>query len=229
MLSLSAILPAAGRGQRMGADRNKLLLPLHTASILEHSLAKLREHPSIRHIYLVFAPEDQASIAPFASLPDVTLVAGGPRRQDSVANALRQVNADEKDEAVLVHDAARPLCSPTLIARVASALEQHPAVIPVIALKDTIRKVQGEHVSLVDRSELVATQTPQGFRLEPYLHATRQAQLENWSVTDDASLLEKAGVPLHVVDGEETNLKITTPLDLQFARFLLSQTLNLPT
>ncbi len=226
MTPVAAILPAAGQGRRMGANQNKLFLPLNDSSVLEETLRKVISHPQICHIYLVYAQEDQESLNSLRSLPDLTLVLGGERRQDSVAAALAQIQTDRLVEKVIVHDAARPLCSTELISRVIRALEHYPAVIPVIPLKDTIRQINGEQVKLVNRQDYVATQTPQGFHLSPYWQATLQSQQEDWEVTDDASLLEKAGIPVHLIPGEETNLKITTPLDLEFARFLSNHSLN---
>ena len=226
MTLVAAILPAAGQGRRMGANRNKLFLPLNDSSVLEETLRKVISHPQICHIYLVYAQEDQESLNSLRSLPDLTLVLGGERRQDSVAAALAQIQTDRLVEKVIVHDAARPLCSTELISRVIRALEHYPAVIPVIPLKDTIRQINGEQVKLVNRQDYVATQTPQGFHLSPYWQATLQSQQEDWEVTDDASLLEKTGIPVHLIPGEETNLKITTPLDLEFARFLSNHSFN---
>jgi 2-C-methyl-D-erythritol 4-phosphate cytidylyltransferase len=226
MTPVAAILPAAGQGRRMGANQNKLFLPLNDSSVLEETLRKVISHPQICHIYLVYAQEDQESLNSLRSLPDMTLVLGGERRQDSVAAALAQIQTDRLVEKVIVHDAARPLCSTELISRVIRALEHYPAVIPVIPLKDTIRQINGEQVKLVNRQDYVATQTPQGFHLSPYWQATLQSQQEDWEVTDDASLLEKTGIPLHLIPGEETNLKITTPLDLEFARFLSNHSFN---
>ncbi|MFZ8996453.1 MAG: 2-C-methyl-D-erythritol 4-phosphate cytidylyltransferase [bacterium] len=226
MTPVAAILPAAGQGRRMGANQNKLFLPLNDSSVLEETLRKVISHPQICHIYLVYAQEDQESLNSLRSLPDLTLVLGGERRQDSVAAALAQIQTDRLVEKVIVHDAARPLCSTELISRVIRALEHYPAVIPVIPLKDTIRQINGEQVKLVNRQNYVATQTPQGFHLSPYWQATLQSQQEDWDVTDDASLLEKTGIPVHLIPGEETNLKITTPLDLEFARFLSNHSFN---
>jgi len=226
MTLVAAILPAAGQGRRMGANRNKLFLPLNDSSVLEETLRKVISHPQICHIYLVYAQEDQESLNSLRSLPDLTLVLGGERRQDSVAAALAQIQTDRLVEKVIVHDAARPLCSTELISRVIRALEHYPAVIPVIPLKDTIRQINGEQVKLVNRQNYVATQTPQGFHLSPYWQATLQSQQEDWDVTDDASLLEKTGIPVHLIPGEETNLKITTPLDLEFAKFLSNHSFN---
>jgi 2-C-methyl-D-erythritol 4-phosphate cytidylyltransferase len=226
MTQVAAILPAAGQGRRMGADQNKLFLPLNDSSVLEETLRKVISHPQICHIYLVYAQEDQEFLNSLRALPDLTLVLGGERRQDSVAAALAQIQTDRLVEKVIVHDAARPLCSTELISRVIRALEHYPAVIPVIALKDTIRQINGEQVTLLNRQNYVATQTPQGFHLSPYWQATLQSQQEDWDVTDDASLLEKAGIPVHLIPGEETNIKITTPLDLDFARFLSNHSLN---
>jgi 2-C-methyl-D-erythritol 4-phosphate cytidylyltransferase len=226
MTPVAAILPAAGQGRRMGANRNKLFLPLNDSSVLEETLRKVISHPQICHIYLVYAQEDQEFLNSLRSLPDLTLVLGGERRQDSVAAALAQIQTDRLVEKVIVHDAARPLCSTELISRVIRALEHYPAVIPVIPLKDTIRQINGEQVKLVNRQNYVATQTPQGFHLSPYWQATLQSQQEDWDVTDDASLLEKTGIPVHLIPGEETNLKITTPLDLEFAKFLSNHSFN---
>jgi len=226
MTLVAAILPAAGQGRRMGANRNKLFLPLNDSSVLEETLRKVISHPQICHIYLVYAQEDQEFLNSLRVLPDLTLVLGGQRRQDSVAAALAQIQTDRLVEKVIVHDAARPLCSTELISRVIRALEHYPAVIPVIPLKDTIRQINGEQVKLVNRQNYVATQTPQGFHLSPYWQATLQSQQEDWDVTDDASLLEKTGIPVHLIPGEETNLKITTPLDLEFAKFLSNHSLN---
>ena len=226
MTLVAAILPAAGQGRRMGANQNKLFLPLNDSSVLEETLRKVISHPQICHIYLVYAQEDQESLNSLRSLPDLTLVLGGERRQDSVAAALAQIQTDRLVEKVIVHDAARPLCSTELISRVIRALEHYPAVIPVIPLKDTIRQINGEQVKLVNRQNYVATQTPQGFHLSPYWQATLQSQQEDWDVTDDASLLEKTGIPVHLIPGEETNLKITTPLDLEFAKFLSNHSFN---
>jgi len=226
MTLVAAILPAAGQGRRMGANRNKLFLPLNDSSVLEETLRKVISHPQICHIYLVYAQEDQEFLNSLRVLPDLTLVLGGQRRQDSVAAALAQIQTDRLVEKVIVHDAARPLCSTELISRVIRALEHYPAVIPVIPLKDTIRQINGEQVKLVNRQNYVATQTPQGFHLSPYWQATLQSQQEDWDVTDDASLLEKTGIPVHLIPGEETNLKITTPLDLEFAKFLSNHSFN---
>ncbi len=226
MTPVAAILPAAGQGRRMGANQNKLFLPLNDSSVLEETLRKVISHPQICHIYLVYAQDDQESLNSLRSLPDLTLVLGGERRQDSVAAALAQIQTDRLVEKVIVHDAARPLCSTELISRVIRALERYPAVIPVIPLKDTIRQINGEQVKLVNRQDYVATQTPQGFHLSPYWQATLQSQQEDWDVTDDASLLEKTGIPVHLIPGEETNLKITTPLDLEFAKFLSNHFFN---
>ena len=226
MTPVAAILPAAGQGRRMGANKNKLFLTLNDSSVLEETLRKLISHPQICHIYLVYAQEDEEFFNSLSALPDLTLVLGGLRRQDSVAAALAQIQTDRLVENVIVHDAARPLCSTALISRVIRALEHYQAVIPVIPLKDTIRQINGDQVNLMDRQNYVATQTPQGFHLSPYWQATLQSQQEDWEVTDDASLLEKTGIPVHLIPGEETNLKITTPLDLEFARFLSNHSLN---
>jgi 2-C-methyl-D-erythritol 4-phosphate cytidylyltransferase len=148
------------------------------------------------------------------------VVAGGATRQESVARGLAAVPAEF--EIVLVHDAARALTPPELIDAVAAAVRDgHGAVIPALPVVDTVKRVgeSGEVVTTVDRSELRAVQTPQGFRREVLVKAHAQAGGEH---TDDAGMVERLGLPVHCVPGSDLAMKITRPIDLVIAEALLS-------
>ena len=154
---------------------------------------------------------------------EVILVKGGKRRQDSVHNALLEVMEGENTpDAVLIHDGARPFCSPNLIDRVLDATRKHDAAIPVLPVNDTIRRINLEKTNVVDRKGLYYIQTPQGFRPEIIYAASSNAKEKNLEVTDDASLLEKIPINFASVEGELHNIKITTPADLEQARWIIN-------
>ena len=216
------VIVAAGQGTRMGGNHNKLLLPLGTRTILEFSLEPFLQHPGIRKIFLTVAAQDRHVFEKIIP-KEVVLVEGGKRRQDSVHNALLRVLQEKPvPELVLVHDGARPFCRAEIIDRVLDAALEHGAAIPVIPLVDTIRRVTKEKTEVVDRSKLFAVQTPQGFLFEQLLHASMQATANKWTITDDASMVEKAGGRITTVEGDPQNLKITTPADLELADWLLN-------
>ena len=217
-----AVIVAAGQGTRMGEKHNKLLLPLGTRTILEFSLEPFLQHPGIRKIFLTVALQDRHIFEKIVP-PEVVLVEGGKRRQDSVHNALLRVLQERPvPELVLVHDGARPFCSTKLIDRVLDAALKHGAAIPIIPLVDTIRRITQEKTEVVERSELFAVQTPQGFLFEQLLYASMLAVENNWTVTDDASMIENADGKITTVEGDPHNLKITTPEDLERANWILN-------
>ena len=208
----------------MNAGCNKLFLPLAGQMILKRTVSLFSLHPQVDHIYLVFSQEDWRSIHLFANDVKITLVEGGTKRQDSVDHALQAITQQSKEiDIVLVHDGARPFCSPTLISQIIEQTQITGAVIPVTPLKDTIRKIDKRGMALLDRSVLYATQTPQGFRFSLLQEANEYAKSHQLQVTDDASLVEQLGHPVTTILGEEDNLKITTPNDLVYASFLLQQ------
>ena len=216
------MIVAAGQGTRMGEKHNKLLLPLGTRTILEFSLEPFLQHPGIRKIFLTVALQDRHIFEKIVP-PEVVLVEGGKRRQDSVHNALLRVLQERPvPELVLVHDGARPFCSTKLIDRVLDAALKHGAAIPIIPLVDTIRRITQEKTEVVERSELFAVQTPQGFLFEQLLYASMLAVENNWTVTDDASMIENADGKITTVEGDPHNLKITTPEDLERANWILN-------
>jgi 2-C-methyl-D-erythritol 4-phosphate cytidylyltransferase len=153
---------------------------------------------------------------------DVIVVPGGAERQDSVRSGLEALPADV--DVVLVHDAARCLTPPEVFATVVAAVRAGaPAVIPVLPVSDTIKRVAGRSVvETVDRTELVAVQTPQGFAVGP-LRAAHAAAVPGTAATDDAGMLESLGHPVSVVPGHEHAFKVTRPVDLVLAHALLAQ------
>ena len=218
-----AVVVAAGRSGRM-AGRDKLAADLAGRPVLAWSLAALAASPVVARIVLVRTPEQAAGARP-GWLPDkvVAVVAGGARRQDSVAAgiralALRDGGADDH-RVVLVHDGARPLVSPGLVAEVAGAAAANGAAIPVLAVAETLKRVRGDVVAgTIDRADAVTAQTPQGVRWGVLRAAlARVAPEAAAELTDEAALLEAAGIAVHVVPGETANLKITSADDLGLA------------
>ena len=217
---VAVLVPAAGAGLRLGPGGPKALRLLAGEPLLVHAVRRVAAAPSVRMI-VVAAPaaEVEAVRELLAPVAPVTVVAGGAERQESVSLALAAVPAEI--EVVLVHDAARALTPPQLIESVAAAVRQgHPAVIPVLPVVDTIKEVGPGEVVLgtVDRGVLRSVQTPQGFRHE-VLAAVHAAAAD--ALTDDAGLVEKAGLPVTCVPGSDLALKITRPLDLVLAEALL--------
>ena len=217
-----AVIVAAGKGSRIGEKCNKLLLPLGTSTILQTSLEPFLKHSRIRKIYLAVSPNDYQFIKNL--LPqEVILVKGGKRRQDSVHNALVKIIKERKaPDTVLIHDGARPFCSTNLIDRILDATETHDAAIPVIPISDTVRRITLGKMSVIDRKGLNYVQTPQGFRLKNIFAASSKAKAKNIKVTDDASLLEKTPQRVASVEGDVHNIKITTPAELEIARWFIN-------
>jgi 2-C-methyl-D-erythritol 4-phosphate cytidylyltransferase len=223
IMSVVAILVAAGRGERMGADRPKAFLELGGQPLLLRAARAFDDAPSVELIVAV-VPERQVEEAQgiLRSLAtDVVVAPGGPRRQDSVLEGLKQM-PDGFDGVVLVHDAARPLVDVGLIEDVARAAAEEGAALPVLPVVDTVKRLQeGRVVGTLDREELGAAQTPQGFRLDLLVSAYEAAFRDRVSLTDEAMAVERLGVPVRVVRGSPLNRKITTPQDLAWAESLV--------
>jgi 2-C-methyl-D-erythritol 4-phosphate cytidylyltransferase len=221
------LIPAAGMGKRMGSDRNKLLLTLLDRPILAWTLMAAELAASIDWIGIVAQPDDRGDVAEIiASISPskpVEFIRGGATRQESVYKGLQGLPAGA--ERVLIHDGARCLATPDLFDRCAEALLSCPGLIAAVTVKDTIKVVDGDGIILdtPDRANLWAAQTPQGFEVQLLKECHDQGLTLGWEVTDDAALFEKCGLPVRIVPGEETNLKITTPVDLAIAEFILKQ------
>lgn len=225
-MNVWALVLAAGQSTRLskaGLDAKKQFLIWKDRPLFWRSARTLARVPQLKGLVFVFPAEDaEAAAAQLADLerqdglglPWRTVV-GGERRQDSVYNGLAAL--PRECDQVLVHDAARPFFSPALVARLLDGLSGgSQAVIPAIAVKDTIKQVKADRVlGTPRREELVAVQTPQAFGLDLLRQSHEAARREGWEVTDDASMIERLGAPVLVVPGEEENLKITTPEDLR--------------
>ncbi|MGB3240026.1 MAG: 2-C-methyl-D-erythritol 4-phosphate cytidylyltransferase [Geitlerinemataceae cyanobacterium] len=224
------LIPAAGTGRRMGSQRNKLLLPLLDKSIIAWTLLAAEAARTVQWIGLISQPEDwddfKVILADLSIAKPVVFVQGGETRQESVYNGLQALPADAKH--VLIHDGARCLATPDLFDRCAAALQTHAGLIAAIPVKDTIKVVDADRniQSTPDRRCLWAAQTPQGFEVAQLKACHDRGRREGWEVTDDAALFEQCGLSVQIVEGEETNLKVTTPVDLTIAEFILKQRLG---
>ena len=209
-MTVAAVLVAGGSGVRLGAGVPKAFVDVGGRSLIEHALARFTRH--VAHTVVVVPAGWESSGVGSVG------VAGGATRQESVDAGLRAV--PDHVEFVLVHDVARPFVPEAVILRVVNALRAGAdAVIPGLAVTDTIKRVDGDGVVIgtVDRSDLVAVQTPQGFRRDVLLAAHAAG---HDGATDDAALVERAGGRVVVVAGDELAFKITTPWDLTVAEGL---------
>ena len=215
-----AVVAAAGQGTRLGAAVPKAYVPLRGRSLIERSVTALETAEIVDAIYVVVSPSMEDVARRALRGHEVRFVHGGAERADSIFAALRAIPLD--DACVLVHDAARALTPPGMIARVARrVLDGAEAVVPVLPVADTIKEVDaaGAVVATPDRSRLRAVQTPQGFDLR-VLRAANEAYFggtQSFVATDDASLMEWFGVDVVTVQGDPMAFKITTPIDLRLA------------
>ena len=225
-ISYAAILVAAGRSTRMGSD--KLWAELWGRPVWRWSLDTLLADPALRHIVITVPSE---AIERFrAALPSgderCLVVAGGDVRADSVIAGLWALTGVGHDDRalVLVHDAARPAVTPELVRSVVTAAaEIDGAVVPVVPVVDSLKRVRDERVvAPVERHEVTAAQTPQAARLGALRAAIEEAHAWGRPITDDAGALAAAGVPVHVVEGDAGNLKLTEPSDLLALRGVLA-------
>ena len=220
------LIAAAGSGRRMGAEGNKLLLEVEGRPVLAWTLQAALATPVIRWIGIVGQPVDAEPIAAIvaAAQPDrpVAWILGGETRQESVSRGLAALPADA--DGVLIHDGARCLVEPELLARCAAAVQAGQAVIAATPVTDTIKQVDGAGTIMAtpDRAGLWAAQTPQGFPVERLRQAHARAEAEGWSVTDDAALFELLGWPVQVLQAPPSNIKLTTPFDLTIAAAVLA-------
>ncbi|WLR55059.1 2-C-methyl-D-erythritol 4-phosphate cytidylyltransferase [Mesobacillus subterraneus] len=217
------IIPAAGQGKRMGAGKNKLLLPLAGVPILIHTLRVFEADAECSGIILAISPSDEQqfkSLLKEYSIHKISsLVQGGKERQDSVFNGLMDVRLNE---IVLVHDAARPFIKAETVHKLVEAASQGGGAIVAVPVKDTIKKAaNGRVAETVERSSLWSVQTPQAFRASVLLEAHNKAMREQFIGTDESSLVERIPHPVSIIEGDYDNIKLTTPEDLYFAEAIL--------
>ena len=231
MSKTCAIVPAAGRGLRMGAAKPKQFLELSGKPILLHTLETLAGVYFLAEILLV-VPDDflaaaerlvsQHAFHEVGGGQRIRVIAGGAERQDSVFNGLQALPLD--CDWVFIHDGVRPFATPELLKSTWDAALKTGAAIAALPASDTIKRVRsGQVVETVPREEIWLVQTPQVFRREILLEAYREARRQGWSGTDDAFLVERLGLPVAVVPGERSNIKVTTREDLAWGSWFLGQ------
>jgi 2-C-methyl-D-erythritol 4-phosphate cytidylyltransferase len=235
-MRVSVILPAAGLGTRMTPGHTshaapKQFLELAGTPILIRTLRAFAAVPEVTELIVAVRATEMerltAHIFEHGFTEKVRVVEGGDSRQESVSNALRALESDAED-VVLVHDAVRPLIEPAVILRVIEAVEKHGAAIVGLPAVDTIKQVERTAdgaiiTATIPREYIVQAQTPQGFRYGLLRRAFAEAEADGFIGTDEASIAERAGIPVYVVPGSAANLKITQPGDLEMAEFYLAQ------
>jgi 2-C-methyl-D-erythritol 4-phosphate cytidylyltransferase len=233
MTRIAAIVPAAGLGTRMGADQPKQFLELDGMPLIIFTLRRLASCPAITDFLISTRADDvmslQDKVAKAALGRPARVVHGGDTRQQSVANALAQV--DPSTEIVLVHDAVRPFVTREQIERLIAEVRARGAAILGIPAIDTVKEVKRaslpEDVALISatvpRERIVLAQTPQAFSYVLLRDAFRKAQQDDVTASDESALVERFGHDVFVVQGSERNIKITRPSDMDLARFYLEQ------
>jgi 2-C-methyl-D-erythritol 4-phosphate cytidylyltransferase len=231
MTTYSAIVPAAGSGRRFGASIPKQYLPLHGATVIEHSLRLLLGVQRLQRIVVVLNPHDQhwRDLPVFAD-PRIVIAAGGAERCHSVLNGLHHLaTLPDHSEWVLVHDVARPCCPRADIERLLDQLVQHPVGgLLAVPASDTIKRVDAARqiTETVDRAWLWQAQTPQLFRYHLLLDALAHCLGLGMTVTDEAQAIEELGWQAQVIEGSKHNIKITRPEDLALAEFFLQSAMG---
>lgn len=226
---ISCILLAAGAGKRMQCEANKIFLRLGSYSVLQWNLRHLAQVADVTEVVIVVADGEVDAIQKeVVGIPDLPwqpmLVLGGAERQDSVVAGTQAVS--DKADIILVHDGARPMAKPALFNAVAEAAQQYGAAVAAVPVVDTIKQVKADQtvVKTLTRSELYAVQTPQGFRRSWLIEAQEYARKTQFVGTDDVSLVEHQGKPVHIVSSDYTNCKLTTPADIVKAKQYLGVT-----
>ncbi len=228
MSKITALIPAAGMGRRMGQKVAKQFLPLGDRPMLAHTLLALQRASEIDEIIPILSKEDmELCLRDIIELYHITkvrtLVVGGKERQDSVMNGLEKIDRDAS--VVLVHDGVRPFVTPEMIREIVELARKGASVVVGVPLKDTIKEVDDKGLvrNTLERSRLWAIQTPQTFPLKVLRHAYEESYKHRIFGTDDAMLVERAGNNVRVIMGSYENIKITTPEDLILAEEILKR------
>jgi 2-C-methyl-D-erythritol 4-phosphate cytidylyltransferase len=226
-MKVVAIIPSAGKGERMGQKKEFLLLG--GKPILTHTLKPLEDHHQISEIILIVDEENleyakREIIEKYGFKKVKEVIIGGEERQDSVYNGLERMDKD--CDIVLIQDGARPFLTEDLITRSIEEVEKHKAAVVAVSCIDTIKFARKENnmaLETLDREYLWMAQTPQTFEYEIIIKAYEKAEEENFKGTDDASLVERMNQPVKIVRGSYDNIKITTPQDLILAEAILKK------
>lgn len=226
MSKVTALVPAAGMGRRMGKAVAKQFLPLGDKPMLAHTLLVFQRASEIDEIIPILSQEDMEMclrevIEQYHITKVKTLVVGGKERQDSVANGLQKL---EKDASiVMIHDGVRPFVTNEMIRESVELAKKGESVVVGVPIKDTIKEVDDKKIvrNTLERSRLWAVQTPQTFPVKVLKRAYEESYKRKISATDDATLVERMGGTVHVIMGSYDNIKITTPEDLILAEEIL--------
>ena len=220
----TAVVVAAGTSERMGED--KLTLPLGDTTVLGMTLRTLDLSPTVDELIVVTREEKLDEVAQLAKTLGLKklkkMILGGDTRTRSALNGV--LEADRRAKIICIHDAARPLVTEEIIADAVHNAVLHTAAAPAVPVKDTVKQAKGGSVKkTLKREELFAVQTPQAFRAEIIKGALLKAQQSGKQYTDDCAAAEAFGAKVHLSLGSEENIKLTTPLDMDLARFILER------
>lgn len=223
-MRVSAIVAAGGSGTRLGGELKQLRL-IAGRAVLDRSVSAFVGHPAIDEVIVALPEALRADPPAYLRQASVRLVAGGDRRQDSVANAFRAASASS--DVIVIHDAARPFVTTALIARTIEAAAESGAALAALQARDTVKRADGEStagtararvvVETLPRETIFLAQTPQAFRRDVLEAALAAGARDAVPATDEAALAERAGYAVRLVDGDASNIKITTPDDLVLA------------
>jgi len=219
-MSVTALIVAAGKGERLGGDIPKQYLPIGGKPVLRWAVEALAGHPSIDAVRVVVgAGQQDLASAALHGMNVGDPIEGGPERSDSVLNGLEAIS----EGAVLVHDAARPFCPPEVVDRLIAALDKADGAVPVLAVADTLAQGAAFLDSPVDRKRLLRVQTPQAFHVEDLIYAYEEAGRS--AATDESTVMLAAGLKVATVEGDPMLEKLTTPGDWARAEAILSSRL----
>ncbi len=223
-MNVSAVIVAAGKGERINRFKKKQFLSLCAKPLLYWTLENFEKIKEIKEVVLVLPKEDipkyvKSVRKKFSKVKKI--VPGGETRQESVFNGLK--STEENFPLVAIHDGVRPLVSTNLIERTLRIAKKYGTAVAALPVKETLKMVSPGNLvkTTLPREEIWAIQTPQVFRREIILQAHQKARKDKFTGTDDAQLVERLGLPVKLVSGEYTNIKITTPEDLLFAKTIL--------
>lgn len=222
-----AIVPAAGSGNRMGLGYSKVFVDLEGVPLLVWTLRALFRSPLIDRVTVAVRPEEvgfcEGEIIAGGGFSDkVAVVGGGAERQQTVVKLLNEAPAD--CGLVLIHDGARPFVKPSLIREVLEGAREWGAAVAGLEMSETVKESDDGGVTVqrtLERARLYSVQTPQAFHRDLILGAHKRAGEEGWQATDDAALVERFGGAVRIVRGDVWNIKLTTPQDLELARWIL--------
>lgn len=224
-MTVTALIVAAGSGERLGGDVPKQYRPIGGKPVLRHAIERLAAHPRLDQVRVVIAARDEGRFRDATTgLAAGSPIVGGATRQESVRRGLEALALEGPPDVVLIHDAARPFCPPEVIERLLKALKTHPAAVPALPAADTLMRGKGRQLGeTVDRTHLNRVQTPQAFHFQRILEAHRQKASE--SFTDDATLARAANIGVVRVEGDEALSKLTFEGDFRRAEERLASKL----